>query len=258
MRRPPAHEWAVLGEDSDPVPGDPDAMAILGQALRDTADTIRREAGEIQALSSVESWQSGAADRFRSAAGDAVSSLHKAFHRYDVASRAMGTRVQDGSTANWASALEHAQQMAGKALRDAQAADAEHRAAQAQLQQLPPNTPPTDPAATAQHKRQDAAATALSKAKADLQAAKDLRDGAAKGAAAAIHRAITHDGLHDSTWDKIDSAVGSALSDTGHFLENVGETALSDLASLGNAMVHDLPAVGEVAGGLRLLEPAVK
>ncbi len=50
MKRPAVHEWAVLGEDSDPVPGDPDAVAVLGQALRDTADTIWREAGEIKAF----------------------------------------------------------------------------------------------------------------------------------------------------------------------------------------------------------------
>lgn len=252
MRRPPVHEWAVLGESSDPIPGDPDLVAELGQALRDTADAIQREAGEIKALASVETWQSKAADAFRDAAGGAVSSLQKAFHRYDVGARSMGTFVQEGSTANWASALETAQQMAAKALRDAQAADEEQRSVQGQLKQLPPNTQPTDPAAKGLNKRQEAASTALSKAKAELQAAKDARDRAAKAAADAIHRAITHDGLHDSTWDKVGSAVDTALSDTGHFLEDMGETALSDLASLGNAMVHDLGSVAAVAGGLGL------
>ena len=171
-------------------------------------------------------------------------------NRFRIADRQFGARHL--STLHLAALHVGVDQVGIGQVAGRQAYPAQIRAAQAQLQQLPPNTAPTDPAAAAQHKRQDAAATALSKAKADLQAAKDLRDGAAKAAAAAIHRAITHDGLHDSTWDKIDSAVGSALSDTGHFLEKVGETALSDLASLGNAMVHDLPAVGEVAGGLGL------
>lgn len=119
MRRPPVHEWAVLGEDADPVPGDPDAVATLGGLLRDTADEIWRESGEVRTLASVKSWKSDAAERFRGAADDAVGGLHKAYHRYDVAARAMGTSVQEGSDGNWASALEQAQQMAAKALRGA-------------------------------------------------------------------------------------------------------------------------------------------
>lgn len=117
-------------------------------------------------------------------------------------------------------------------LTDQRAADAEHRTAQAKFTGLPPGTPADDPTVIGAHKSQEAASSALARAKADLQAAKDVRDTAAKRAAALIHRAITHDGLHDSTWDKIGSAVDGALSDTGHFLADVGETALSDLASI--------------------------
>ncbi|MFI1565564.1 hypothetical protein ACH4ZX_21370 [Streptomyces sp. NPDC020490] len=61
MRRPPVHEWAVLDEDGDPVPGDPDAVALLGQSLRDVAQDIQREAGDVEALCGVESWKSKAA-----------------------------------------------------------------------------------------------------------------------------------------------------------------------------------------------------
>jgi hypothetical protein len=53
VRRPPAHGGAVLGEDGDPVPGDPDAIAILVQDLRATADDVQREAGDIKALAPV-------------------------------------------------------------------------------------------------------------------------------------------------------------------------------------------------------------
>lgn len=250
MSRPPAQDWGVLGEDNDPIPGDPDAVALLGEALRNTADTIWREAGEVQALASVESWKSKAADKFRATAGDTVTDLRKAFHRYDIAAKAMGSSVTDGSTADWASALNHAQHMAAKALRDAQDADAEARAAQRQLQQLPPMTPPVDPAVTSLNKRYTAAGAALIKAKGELQAAKDVRDRAARAAAHAIHRAITHDGLHDSTWDKLGADVDKAASATGHFLEDMGETAVSDVASLGNAMVHDLGSDAAVGGGL--------
>ena len=250
MRRPPVHEWAVLGEDADPVPGDPDAVAALGGLLRDTADEIWRESGEVRALASVESWKSDAAERFRNAADDAVGNLRKAYHRYDVAARAMGTSVQEGSDGNWASALEQAQKMAAKALRDAQTADADHRAATEKIRGLPTDTLPTDPSAVSLRARQDDAASALTRAKGELQAAKDLHDRAARHAADRIHRAITHDGLHDSTWDKVGSDIGTALSDTGDFLKDVGETTVNDLASLGNSIIHNGPALASFTLGL--------
>lgn len=183
MRRPPGHDWAVLGESGDPIPGDPDAVAVLGAALRVTADDIQREADEIHAPASVESWKSKAADAFRDAAGDAITTLHKAFHRYDVASEAMGTHVREGSEANWASALETAQQMAAKALRDAQTANADHQAAVTRLHQLSDGTPSTDPSSVALRKKQEAAEGSLTKARAALQVAVGLRDRAASHAA---------------------------------------------------------------------------
>jgi hypothetical protein len=253
MSRPPAHEWAVLGESGDPIPGDPESVALLGLTLRDTANDIQRETGEVQALASVESWKSEAAGRFRDAAGDAVGDLRKAFHRYDVAAAAMGVTVREGSDADWASALAHAQALSLKALRDAQAADAEYKAAGQHLQSLPPDTPKDDPDATSAHNKQHSAQDALGAAKRLLESAKHIRDQAAETAASRIHRAITHDGMHDSTWDKIKDTAGTILSDTGHFLEDMGEEALSDLASLGNAMLHDAGQVGEVLGGVALL-----
>jgi hypothetical protein len=246
MRRPPVHEWAVLGENEDPVPGDPDAVAILGQALRDTAEDIRREAREVQALASVESWKSKAADRFRDTAAGAVDTLRKAYHRYDVASRAMGTQIREAGDADWASALEQAQQMAAKALREAQAADAEHHAAQGKLDQLPHD----DPAAAGLHHAQTAAGQALAKARTALRAAKELRDHAAQRAASRIHRAITHDGLHDGTWDKLGNDVDTVLSDGAELFKEVGETAINDLATLGNAIYHELPGLASLLFGL--------
>lgn len=252
MRRPPVHEWAVLDEDTDPVPGDPDAVALLRAALRETAERIWRQAGEIKALASVESWRSKAADGFRDAAGSAEDTLRKAYHRYHIAAQAMGSQVRESSEADWASALELAQKMADKALKDAQTADTDHKAATSKIAALPTGTEPSDPTLTGLKKQQQSSASALGSAKSALQAAKDVRDNAAKAAEQRIHRAITHDGLHDSRWDKVSHSVGGALSDAGHALEDVGETALSDLASIGDAMAHDAGAVMEVLGGIGL------
>ncbi|MFC7257746.1 hypothetical protein [Streptomyces lutosisoli] len=252
MRRPPAHEWSVLGEDGDPVPGDPDAIALLGQSLRDTADDIWREAGDVEALCTVESWKSKAADTFRDTAQDTLKPLRKAYHRYDKAASAMGTRVRQDSVSDWASALEHAQQLADKALKAAQTAHGDHESAVKSIKDLPPHTPDDDPELVRLKKKRDQAAGALRDAKSALQHAKDVCDAAAQKAAKIIHRAITHDGMHDSGWDKFGNAVDSVVSGAEDVLKEVGETLVSDLASIGKAMVDDLGSTMAVLGGLGL------
>ncbi|MFJ3706824.1 putative T7SS-secreted protein [Streptomyces sp. NPDC090053] len=252
MRRPPVHEWEVLGEDADPVPGDPDAIALLGQSLRDIADDIWREAGDVEALSSVESWKSKAADTFRDTAHDTIKPLQKAYHRYDKASSAMGARVRQDSVADWASALEHAQQLAGKALKAGQDARVDHQAAERSIGELPAHTPDDDPDLVALKKKRDKAESELSAAKSALRHAKDVRDSAAQKSAKIIHRAITHDGMHDSRWDRMSHALDSFLSGVESVAKDVGETVVSDLASFGNAMLHDAGSTAAVVGGLAL------
>jgi len=247
MTRPPAHEWEVVGESGDPTPGNPDIIAFLGQDLRDTANAINRRAIDIQSLASVESWQSKAADAFRNAADDAIAMLRKAFHRYDVASRALGTQPDGGDA--YAAAVSRAQAAADKALRDAQNADAESRALQRQIDQLPHGTPDTDPTRISLTRRRQAAQDDLARARAAVQRAKEDHQSAGRAAAAAVRRAITHDGLHDSLIDTVESDVGDALDATGNFLENAGYQVVSDLASVGNAMINDPKATGELLGG---------
>ncbi|MBY8343278.1 hypothetical protein LXH13_27480 [Streptomyces spinosirectus] len=242
----------MLDEESDPVPGDPDAVALLGQSLREVAGDIQREAGDVEALCRVEAWKSKAADTFRDTAHDALKPLRKAYHRYDKAASAMGTRVRADSTDDWASALEHAQQLAGKALKAGQTAHEEHESAVRSLKALPPDTKDDDPEFLRLKRKRDQAADDLSSAKSALRHAKDVRDAAARKAAAVIHRSVTHDGMHDSRWDKFDNAVDSVVSGVGGFLEDVGMTAVSDLASLGNAMIHDPGSTASVALGLAL------
>ncbi|WP_406444078.1 hypothetical protein OHB14_34630 [Streptomyces sp. NBC_01613] len=252
MRRPPVHEWSVLGEDGDPVPGDPDAIAVLGQSLRDIARDIWREAGDVEALCNVESWKSKAADTFRETAQDTLKPLRKAYHRYDKAADAMGVRVSQGSVADWASALEHAQQLAGKALKAGQTAHSDHESAVTAIKALPPDTKDNDPELVRLKKKRDTAVDDLSSAKSALQDAKDVCDAAAKKAARIIHRAITHDGMHDSGWDKFDNAVDSVVSGAEDVIKDVGITVVEDLASIGNAMLHDAGSTASVVFGLGL------
>ncbi|MCH5674224.1 putative T7SS-secreted protein [Streptomyces gilvus] len=252
MRRPAVDEWAVLDEDGDPVPGDPDAIALLGQSLREVADDIQREAGDVEALCRVDAWKSKAADAFRDTAHDALKPLRKAYHRYDKAASAMGTRVRPDCTDDWAGALEHAQQLADKALKAGRTAHEEHESAVRSIEALPSDTKDDDPELVRLKKKRDQAAADLGSAKAALRRAKEVRDTAARKAAGVIHRAITHDGMHDSGWDKFDHAVDSVVSGVGDFLEDVGMTVVSDLASLGNAMIHDPGSTASVVLGLGL------
>ncbi|GAA2687718.1 putative T7SS-secreted protein [Streptomyces lunalinharesii] len=53
-------------------------------------------------------------------------------------------------------------------------------------------------------------------------------------------------------WSELGDGIGSFLSGTGHVVAKVGETVLTDLASVGNAMLHDPGAVGQVLGGIGL------
>ncbi|MBD0842735.1 hypothetical protein [Streptomyces sp. TRM68416] len=206
--RPAGHRWAVVDESSDPVPGDPEQVARLGRQLRKTAEAIEKEAREIKELASVENWKSKTATEFREAAEGAGDKLRRAFKRYDEAANALGTQVREGVCSNeYASELHRAQQMADQALRDAEQAEENRGAAQRSLDGQPDDTPKDDPDSKKYKRQKEQAASALSAAKEAVQAAKGIRDRAAKLAADAIHDVIEGDGLKDGWKDKFDNWV---------------------------------------------------
>ncbi|MGW2646761.1 CdiA C-terminal domain-containing protein [Streptomyces sp. NPDC001393] len=59
--------------------------------------------------------------------------------------------------------------------------------------------------------------------------------------------------MHDSGWNKFENAVDSVASDVADVVKDVGETLVSDLASVGNAMFHDTGSTLSVLGGLALV-----
>ncbi|MEV7413105.1 putative T7SS-secreted protein [Streptomyces althioticus] len=128
-------DWSPL-YDSDPVPGDPDEVARLGKKLRAMADEIDRQARNIKALSSVDGWNSEAGRAFHETAGDTAARLKKAYDRYDEASAALGTKVIDGESEEYASELHRAQRLADKGLREYRDAEADYKAANKVLEPL--------------------------------------------------------------------------------------------------------------------------
>jgi type VII secretion system ESX-1 substrate len=72
-------------------------------------------------------------------------------------------------------------------------------------------------------------------------------------AATAIGRARDLAPPKPGLWSRIGHDIGTALSDAGHFAEDVGTTVLSATASVGNAMLHDPGSVGEMLAGTAVM-----
>ncbi|MFD9025465.1 putative T7SS-secreted protein [Streptomyces parvulus] len=260
MTRPAAHRWAVLDEASDPIPGDPEEVARLGRQLRKTAEAIEKEAREIKELASVENWKGKAATEFRGAAEGAGDKLRKAFKRYDEAADALGTRVVDGvCSTEYASELHRAQQMADKALHDAEAADEDDRAAQRSLDGQPDDVPKDDPDTKKYKEQQENASSALSAAKEALRAAKEVRDAAASRAADAIHDVIENDGLKDGWTDKFKNWVHENAGWLAQISKWAGRIAL--WAGVAALALGWIPVIGQaiavVANAVALLASVV-
>ncbi len=191
-------DWSPL-YDSDPVPGDPDEVARLGKKLRAMADEIDRQARNIKALSSVDGWNSEAGRAFHETAGDTAGRLKKAYDRYDEASAALGTKVIDGESEEYASELHRAQRLADKGLREYRDAEADYKAADKVLEPLNGKVLTGDDAVThsKQQKKHDDAAQLMLEAEKKIMRAKTIRDEAARRAARRIKNVIHHDGVHD-------------------------------------------------------------
>ncbi|MCF3136061.1 hypothetical protein [Streptomyces olivochromogenes] len=258
--RPAADRWSVLGESSDPVPGDPEEVAALGRELRRTAEAIEKEAREIKALASVENWKGKTATEFRGSAEGAGDKLRRAFKRYDQAADALGTQVRDGVCSNeYASELHRAQQLADKALHDAEAAHDDLTTAQRSLDGQPHDTPKDDPDNKKFTRQKEHADSALSAAKDTLEAAKGIRDRAAGLAADAIHDVIEGDGLKDGWTDKFKNWVHENAGWLTQISKWAGRIALwAGVAALALGWIPVIgQAIAAVANAVALLASVV-
>lgn len=85
-----------------------------------------------------------------------------------------------------------------------------------------------------------------------LSQARTQLDGAGNTAATIVGRARDLAPPKPGFWSQLTSDVGSFFSGAGNTIEHVGETALSGLASMGNAAIHNPGSLIETAGGLAL------
>ncbi|MEV2255335.1 putative T7SS-secreted protein [Streptomyces sp. NPDC050147] len=198
MSRRPT-DWTPL-YDSDPVPGDPYEVARLGRKLRGMAEEIDKQARNIKALASVESWDSDAGRAFHEVAGDTAGRLKKAFDRYDEAADALGTKVREGESKEYASELHRAQRMADKALEEFRKAEVEQKAAMKELEKTKGTVPSSEKDGaerTKQQKKQDDATSVMAQHRQKIMNAVEIRDDAADAAAKKIKTVIHHDGVRD-------------------------------------------------------------
>ncbi|MGW0996718.1 putative T7SS-secreted protein [Streptomyces sp. NPDC002523] len=195
-------DWPPLW-DEDPTPGNPDEVAALGLKLRKMADMIDEQARVIKALSSVEGWDSEAGRAFNEIADGAGDRLKKAFERYDEAAKALGTKVAEGESQEFAGELHRAQKKADKALADYQEAKSDHDIADREVKKftdkyLVSDIPEADKPEYERWKRKrEDALHRIGQTRKEVKDARDIFDDAGDRAARRIKNVVHHDAVRD-------------------------------------------------------------
>ncbi len=198
MSRPPDHEWSVLGESTDPVPGDPHEVRDESTRLGKMAATIRDQIRLLRDIAGDEN-VGRFADKLTDAATELRGDLKAVAERYEEVAGYLG---------HWAGDLDYAQSESLKALAKAQqAAPGAHRTVTDPSSD--PHHKPTEEEQrqhTAAKKAKEAAQGDLEAAQRQVQAAKDYRDERGKHWMQKIEDS-EHDGLKDSHWDDIKNFI---------------------------------------------------
>lgn len=195
-------DWPPLWDD-DPTPGDPEDVAELGRKLRKMAEMIDEQSRVIDALASVEGWDSEAGKSFHELAGGTADKLKKSFERYDEAAKAIGEEVSEGSSDKFASEMRRAQRKADKALSDYQEAKDAHELADREVRKITEKHPPgVIPAGDKDEydrwvKKRDDAIHNIGSARKQVKEAREIYDDAGDKAARHIKNIVHHDAVRD-------------------------------------------------------------
>lgn len=246
MGRPPGYQWQPLGLDTDPVPGDPQAITAEAARLASVATTIADQVAAMRKIASDNTEQGQHAATIRTTALSLAGSLQSAATRYHKVSSALS---------GWAPELEQAQALSVRALNEAEAPYARLH----QTAILPAGLNLT----TAQKQEVADYNTAVQRAQDQLDAAKalltratTLRDTQASYYAAKINQA-SNDSLtdHESWW-------GNLVDDVDHWVGNVAwaikdvctvlEVAATIAGILAFVIAQFIPGLGELVDVLVL------
>jgi hypothetical protein len=262
MTRPA--DWSPLAS-SDPVPGDPEEIALLGARLQATARQISEDVAYLRSLCTDQFWESEAGQAFSGKVTATAARLWQAHHRYLQAGEALG---QNLTGPGYAADLHDAQSMSARALTTGQAAWTSMQSAlsavltanggknpfgpagvftpQTYLQPLldsSGNPVPmpylgTDKEDAAAKRKYNGHATDLHSAITLLRQATARRDEAAAHAAAKILAAIDHDGLQDPTGFFHDLAAG--FDDVRGFVAHNWARVVADIANICSTLASAL------------------
>jgi hypothetical protein len=106
-------DWWPLS-DADPVPGDPETLAALGQHMTDAAAEIERMAATLPRICASETWDSQAGEQFRVKAASTAASIGRTHRRFFTVAQALGPSTYGGS--GYAAQLQKHQEKAAAAL----------------------------------------------------------------------------------------------------------------------------------------------
>ncbi|MET9889283.1 hypothetical protein ABZZ47_03540 [Streptomyces sp. NPDC006465] len=238
MTRP--KDWSPVELESDPVSGDPAAVAKLGRRFRAVADAIRKQSGNITALCGVEGWQSDAADEFRKAADGTAGRLKKVMDRYDTAADVLGEQSEQPDQ-KYASVLASSQQSADKARSDAEVDCDEKDRLNRLIDALDEAADDYEEKKRELVRKRDDVADRIQDSIKRVHAAKDARNKAAEKAARALEDLMDHDKLKDSTWENIKGALKSVADIAGW---------VATICALTSLLVGWIPIIGWALAGV--------
>ena len=111
MSRP--GEWWPLA-DADPVPGDPQPLAVLGRRMAGVADAIERMARQLPGICGSEVWDSDAGQQFRQRAARTAAGIGRTHRRFFIVAAVLGRDPYSGT--GYAAQLRQHQQAADDAV----------------------------------------------------------------------------------------------------------------------------------------------
>lgn len=235
------YDWSPLGRDSDPIPGDPEAVWDAVTSLESTVKAIEAAVNGIKKVSDgdlSDLGESEAIDAFTEKAQDVADKLNKAKPRYEVAAKAMKSYYY---------ALDDAQAHSVSALHDAENAQSDQSSAESSEDGSQPG--PTEPGF--ENSPLGLANQALKDAKAKLEKAIGDRDGSAEQAKKDIHNKIEDDEVKDSFWDNM-SGFADLLSNISTVL-GVLALVVNFIPVIGQALSVLLGALALITGALALI-----
>ncbi|WP_243075610.1 hypothetical protein [Microbacterium sp. SS28] len=251
MSRPA--DWSPLGLASDPVPGDPDVVALTGRMYVGTADAIVRAAADLTRLLDERFGQAESIDAIRDESEDVANRIRRAEERYRGVGEAMTAYAPKLRTAQSESAAALQRAIDGHA----ELAQADRMVDYYRGRVEDPSTPPANlpgyEARLAEWTRTHAAARAEGTgAEGDVAHAVAVRDSAAGTAIAAIRLVESSGDLNDSWWDNTVQFIQDH-KDTIDFVVNV----IGWVATAVMVVAIFIPGLNVIVGVVALIAAAV-